>query len=92
MYSVAAVLFIAGAAAAAVYLWQRPTVIEGVVLADEVRAQSQWETLSDIACKDATVGVVTTTFVCTAKSFGEERTLRCTLGATNVPSCELARR
>ena len=65
MRTVATLVFIAACAAAAVHLFQRPTVVAGPVMAADLLGQLRGRGITQVACDDRIpIGVAGATFHC----------------------------
>ncbi len=85
--TLAALVFIAGVGAAAVYISQKQTVIRGSVMAADLLAQLKERGITEVACDDAPVDDNGAVFICrVAASDGSRATIEYTMnreGAIN---------
>jgi hypothetical protein len=91
MYSLLACVFIAGAAGGAAYLWQKPTVARGDVLAQDVGTMQLFSGAADLTCDDQIpIGVSGAEFHCSAKNgFGDREAIGCALDKDGSLRCHV---
>src|SRR5580692_11351057 len=91
MYSLVACVFIAIAASGAAFLWQKPTVARGDVLAQDVGNMSIFSGATGMTCDDE-VPITKTgaEFHCSSKNgFGDRQTIGCSLDKDGSLRCHV---